>query len=182
MRGRALAAFGALAVAVLLGGCGLLFPGMGFDDDFPSSSPIAQFATGSATIAIGGGETIELPDLAKGAVIDSFYGSDVHWSNADGWHLRVSGAGADDGGFGGFGGEFGYLTIDRIFDGKHWSTFDSSRCIVDVVVADKSRIKGTATCKGLEWYDAVGMGFTPEASAGLGEPKFDAELTFEAVP
>jgi hypothetical protein len=123
-----------------------------------------------------------MSELAKGATIDSIFGSEVHWSSPDGWHLRVDGAGADDGGLGGFGGEFAYVSIDRIFDGNHWTTFEASRCLIDVVVADKSRLKGTATCKGLEWYDALGAGFTAEGPTTLDEPKFDAELTFEAVP
>jgi hypothetical protein len=179
-RGRALAAIGAITVAVFAGGCELLFPGAGFADEFPSSSPIATFATGSATIAVGGGETIELTELAKGASIDSLFGSNVHWTGPDGWHVRVTGAGAGAG-LGGFA-ESAYVSIDRIFDGKHWTTMDPSRCIVDVVVADKTRIKGSATCRGLEWYDALDSNFTADGPTALGEPKFDAELTFEAVP
>jgi hypothetical protein len=153
---------------------------MGFDGEFPSSSPIATFATGSATIAIGGGETIELTDVAKGASIDSMFGSEVHWTGPDGWHLRVTGAGASDE-FGGFG-QTAFVSIDRVFDGKHWTVLDPGRCIVDIEVADKTRIKGTATCRGLEWYDALDSDFGPDGPSGLGEPKFDAELTFEAVP
>jgi hypothetical protein len=179
-RGRAFAAIAVLAVAVLTAGCGLFFPA-GFDEDFPSSSPIATYATGSATIAIEGGDTIDLTDLANGASIDSLYGSDIRWSGPDGWHLKVTGAGADDMGFAAFG-EGAYVSLDRIFDGKHWTTYDPSRCIVDIEVADKAKIKGTATCKGLEWYDALDSGFTPDGPKELGEPKFDAELTFEAIP
>ena len=180
-RGRAIAAAGALAVAIVAGGCDLLFPGAGFDGDFPSSSPIATFATGTATIAIADGETIVLTTLAKGAGIDSFFGSDVHWSGPDGWHLRLSGAGADLNGLGGFGGN-AYLTLDRVFDAQHWTTYDPSRCIVDIAVADKTAVRGSATCKGLEWYDALDSALSPDGPNELDEPKFDAEITFEAKP
>ena len=177
---------GLAAMAVVLGGCGLLFPPTGFGGDLPSSSPIASYRTGSATIAIDGGTAIQLTDLADGASIDSLYGSNVHWTGGDGWHIRLAGAGADDGGFGGLGGfgDSGILTIDRIADGKHLTTYDNdNRCIVDVQVADKTGLKGKATCKGLEWYDALDLGgFSPNGPKDLDLPKFDAELTFEAAP
>ena len=93
--------------------------------------------------------------------------------------MRVSGAGGDQD----FGFEGGYITLDRIVDGQHWTTsFDGSRCITDVEVADKTAIRGSATCKGVAWYDALDMEFTQGPPKPLDEPKFDAEITFEAVP
>ena len=66
-------------------------------------------------------------------------------------------------------------------DGNHWTTYDPSRCIVDIEVADESAIRGSATCKGVEWYDALGNFGLGEPSE-VDEPPFDAEITFEATP
>jgi hypothetical protein len=77
-----------------------------------------------------------------------------------------------------------YLTIDRIVGTQHWTTLDSSRCVVTVTKADETGLAGTATCKGLRWSDALSMGlgssFQPPYISG--EPAFDAEVTFEATP
>ena len=168
------------AGALLHAGCSA-FLGPGFDGDFPSSSPIAAYTTGSATIAIKDGETIKLDQVAAGAGVDSLFGSNIRWTGPSGWHLRLTGAGGDK--------EFGmgpaFLQFDRIVDGKHWqSQYDGSRCIVDVEVADAKALRGTATCKGVEWYDALDLGFAfPQGEPKpVDEPKFDAEVTFEAVP
>ena len=182
-RGAAVA--GLAAAAVVASGCGLLFPPTGLDGSIPSSSPIASYRTGAATIAIDGGKAIQLSTLAEGASIDSLYGSNVHWTGTGGWHVRLSGAGGNDGGFGGLGGfgSSGTVILDRIADGQHLTTYDPSRCIVDIKVADKTGLRGKATCKGLEWYDALDLGgFSPDEPKDLDLPKFDAELTFEATP
>jgi hypothetical protein len=181
----ALTLFALAFVAIAVAGCDLLLngAGAGFGEQFPSSSPIVTFTRGTATIAVDGGQPMTLGDLGSESGIETLFGSNVHWSNADGWHLRVNGAGADlGGGFGPSlgGGESGYLTIDRITDGQHWTTYDPTRCIVEIEVADKTGIRGTATCKGLEWYDALGA-ITAEPK-DLDQPKFDAEITFEATP
>jgi hypothetical protein len=167
------------ALALLLAGCSAFMPA--FDGDFPSSSPIARYSTGTATIAIKDGETIKLDEVAAGAGVDSMFGSNIRWTGPSGWNLRLTGAGGDK--------EFGmgppFLQFDRIVDGKHWqSQYDGSRCIVDVEVADAKALRGTATCKGVEWYDALDLGFpVPQGEAKpVNEPKFDAEVTFEAVP
>ena len=77
----------------------------------------------------------------------------------------------------------GYLTFDRIVDGEHWTTaFNESRCILDVDVVDAKAIRGTATCKGVAWYDALDQMFVEGGPEKLDEPEFDAEVTFEAVP
>jgi hypothetical protein len=76
-----------------------------------------------------------------------------------------------------------YLTLDRIVEGQHWTTmFDESRCITDVDVVDANAIRGSAICKGVAWYDALDMQFNAGPPKPLDEPKFDAEITFEAVP
>jgi hypothetical protein len=167
--------------AATVAGCSLLMGGAGFGPDLPSSSPIASFSEGRATIAIDGGEPIELNDVGAASGIDAMFGSNVTWSNADGWHLRVNGAGAT------FGGdiappEMSYLSLDRITDGQHWTTYDPTRCIVDIEVADETAIRGTATCKGLEWYDSLDAFSGTTQPKAVDAPKFDAEITFEATP
>src|SRR5262245_17297834 len=125
--------------------------GGGFGSDFPAPSQIASFSTGHATIAIAGGETIELDKVGAKSGIESIIGADVRWTGDDGWSLQVSGAGADY--------PDGVTTIDtpallmldRITDGSHWTTYDPSRCVVTVEVADKTGLRGSATCKGVEW-------------------------------
>jgi hypothetical protein len=168
--------------AVLLGGCDLLMGGAfgpGFDGAFPSSSPIATYRTGSARIAIAGSETIKLDKLAAGAAVDSLFGSAVRWTGSSGWSMQLSGAGTSGGGFMPTPG--GFLTFDRIADGQHRTTFDGTRCLVEIDVIDESAVRGTATCKGLEWYDALVLQPGPAGPVPLDEPKFDAEVTFEAV-
>lgn len=145
----------------------------------PSSSPIARYATGSATIAIKDGETIKLDQVAKGSGVESLMGSDVRWTGSSGWHLRLMGAGGTEE----FSPPDGFISFDRITDGQHWtSSLDGDRCIVDVVSADKKSLRGSATCKGVEWFDALDVGFVQGPPKPLDEPKFDAEITFEAVP
>ena len=183
-RGRAIAAVTAAAfIALVAGGCSLLLGG-GFSPFDPevmmSSSPLAEYAEGSATIEIADGETITLDQVGAGSRIDSLFGSEVQWSNGDGWSLRVSGAGADYGP--GTLESTAYLTIDRISGSQHWSTFDPGRCIVDVEVADASGFSGTATCRGLTWFDAMMGPLAPVEPSEVDEPEFDAEITFEATP
>ena len=180
-RGGAVAICG-LLVAFVAGGCELLMGSAGFGTDLPAPSQIASFATGAATIAITGGETVELNGLDQTSGIDSLMGSDVRWTNADGWSLRVSGTGAI--GPDGTGTTFetpAFITLDRISDGHHWSTLDPSRCIVTIAVADKTGVRGSATCRGVEWYDALdGVSIAQPKPADA--PMFDAEITFEATP
>ncbi|MBA2718029.1 MAG: hypothetical protein H0U52_02125 [Chloroflexi bacterium] len=174
-----------MALAITLGGCDLLMSGAfgpGFNGDFPSSSPIATYSRGTATVAIAGGESIVLDQLGAGANVDSMYGSEVRWTGPNGWNVRLSGAGFEfDGGGELMSPDGGYLTLDRIDDGKHSSTFDGSRCIVDITVIDASALRGSATCKGLEWYDVMDMLAGPAGPKPLDQPKFDAEVSFEAV-
>jgi hypothetical protein len=176
-RGAAVAGIGVLLlmIASAAAGCELLIPG-GFNDSFPSPSPIATYFKGSATIAIKDGETVKLDRVADGSGLDAFFGSNVRWTNDAGWNLRVGGAGSQEA-----LGNTSYLTLDLIADGKHLTTYDPSRCIVDVEVADKTGLRGHATCKGVEWYDALDVQI-PRPSEEADEPKFDAELTFEATP
>ena len=66
-------------------------------------------------------------------------------------------------------------------DGQHWTTFDPSRCIVDIKQADAKGLRGSATCKAVAWVDALDQ-FGINGPKEVGAPKFDAEVTFEALP
>ena len=184
MRGVVAAVIG-VSLALLLGGCELLMRGAlgeGFNGGLPSSSPIATYAHGTATIVVAGGETIVLDQIAAGAGVDSLYGSDVRWTSSNGWNVRISGVGGGSGDFGGvgpFGG--GYLTFDRLTEGQHWSSMFDDRCIVDIDVVDAEALRGSATCKGVEWFDVMDSPMDPDGPKALDVPKFDAEVTFEAT-
>ena len=180
----ALGAF-ALVAALVTGGCQYLLgfdpmaPYPSFDPEapFPGASPLARYPTGSATIAIDGGETISLDRVRTPGSLDATFGADVTIGNADGWYVRVyafpTGVGLGSG---------GSVTLDRITGTEHWTTADPSRCIVTIETADATALRGTATCRGLRWSDAVG-GFpmTPESAYIEGQDPFDAEVTFEAT-
>ena len=173
-----------LVAAVILAGCSLLIPGwrdVDFEGSFPSPSSIASYSSGSATIEIAGGETFTLDRVAAGAGVDTFFGSNVRWSGAGGWSLRLSGASSGSGGMLYPGIDSGYLTFDQIADGHHWTTLDGSRCIFDVDVADASVLRGHATCKGLLWFDALDSPMSFSSPSPVGGPAFDAEVTFEAT-
>jgi hypothetical protein len=162
-------------------GCQLLFPGFVPPDAsgaFPEPSPIASFQSGRATIKLDGGETIELTELHGTADLNTLFGARISWENESGWYLRLIGGGNS----GGPEAEFPpTLMIDRIVDDEHWTTRDD-RCVVDLDKADKTGVKGSATCKRLRWHDALagyefnGNDLVPD------QPKFDATITFEALP
>lgn len=167
-------------VAIVLASCDILLGGP-FRDDLPSPSTLAVYSRGTATIAIKGGETITLDQLAPGSKVSSIYGSEVAWTGPSGWHVRVSNAGIDNI-YGSIGSNGGYLVLDRVFDGNHWTTLGDARCLIDIEVVDAKAIRGTATCKGVQWFDALLPPFEAGVPPGLDEPKFDAEVTFEAFP
>jgi len=168
-----------LALAVpWLAGCSYFgFPYPGDFEDYPEPSIIATYETGTATITLEDGTLIELDQVARHSTLDTMSGTSVRWTGGDGWHLTLGGAGGDDEIY----GSFAYLQFDRIVDTEHWTIFDSDRCIVDVERVDKTVVEGTATCRGLEWFDALEQPMMSEPSP-LDEPKFDAEITFEARP
>ena len=170
-------------LAILLSGCELFLGptfGRGFGEAFPSSSPIASYSHGTATIAIAGGETVVLGELPEPGEVDALFGSDIHWASSSGWHLHVTGAGSsmDPSGMTPDGA---YVTFDRITDGQHWTSGFDNRCIVDVATVSGDAIRGTAACKGVEWFDALTMPTSHDGPKPLDEPKFDAEVTFEAT-
>jgi hypothetical protein len=186
---RAAAAGLGFLLAAGLAGCNLLFGGSDSSALFatPSggivhgeASPRATYTSGSATIAMDDGTTVKLDRLNGGAQLLSGFGANVRWSNSQGWSLRVTGAGMDLGGGLPPGGTAAFLTLDRILAGKHLSTPDPTRCVVTITQVDEKALRGKATCKGLQWVDALevpSLGEPPDTGA----PKFDAEITFEAT-
>jgi hypothetical protein len=174
------AVIGALTVP-WLAACSLLYGYPPLDpDEFPDPSVVATYRTGSATITLDDGTVLDLPDVAAGASLNTLMGTTIRWTGADGWHLRLTGAGIE-GAFGGIGGEF--VQFDRLVDGEHWTTLDAGRCIVDIEQADARRVLGSASCKGVTWFDALDQGFgLPSEPKPIDVPAFDAELTFEAAP
>jgi hypothetical protein len=156
--------------------------GMNFGGDFPRRRRSRRSRAAALRSRSPGGETVALDQLDESSGIESMMGSDVQWKNADGWSLRLNGAGMVlPDGFGTTMGSPAYLTLDRISDGHHWTTYDPSRCIVTVETADKTAVRGTATVAGVQWYDAVD-GISVEAPKPADQPPFDAEITFEATP
>jgi hypothetical protein len=168
------------ATAAVVGGCSLLY---GFNPsvppDFGMPKPAAIYKNGHAAVTVGKDPTIELRELSEGGTMDASFGASATFRNADGWYLRIMGATKG-------GNSFympAYMTLDRIVGSQHWTTFDSSRCVITVTKADETGLVGTATCKGLRWSDALsgGMGaFEPPYIKD--QAAFDAEITFEAMP
>lgn len=180
-RGRVQVAALGLLAAFAAAGCELLFPGAFTPDgELQAPSPLATYTTGSATLGLSDGTRIRLDRLSKGPHLVTTFGSSVRWSNAAGWNLQVSGAGAGTPFGAGLLGSQAYIQLDRIVGVEHWRTYDPSRCIVDIDVADQTALKGSATCKGLEWTDALEVPFSDEPTE-IGQPAFDAEITFEAT-
>ena len=193
-RGLGAAIVGA-ALTLVLGGCELLLgpafgpgPGPGFEpsfspdfeDPFPSPSQIAVYNHGSATIRIStagtADQTLELSRFYAGATADNIYGAQAHWSDGGSWHLRISGAGSSEEGFG------GYLAFDRLLDGQHWTSLgDEDACDVHVTTMTADAFRGTATCTGVQWFDELSSMDGPGDPKPIDEPAFDAEVTFEAT-
>src|SRR2546426_9110434 len=139
---RRASAAGILALAsVMLAGCGILFPGFSDpgSEDLANASPIASYSHGHATITLGDGTVVELKQLHGKAELYNTFGASVTWQSTDGWYLQANANG--DGGP--LGPPSAYLSIERITGIEHWSTYDPSRCIVDVEKVDASGLKGT---------------------------------------
>lgn len=153
-----------------------LDPGASFDPDAPFGPPEATYRTGKATVTIGD-QVVTLDRLVGTGTLQKTYGAEVVWTGDEGWYLRV-GSMLPKGTAGDFGA---YLSVDRVADGRHLSTYDSAGCQVNVVRADTTGVEGTASCKNLNWFDAIGgsMAGGPPPSEG---PSFAAEITFEAAP
>jgi hypothetical protein len=177
---RALGVVVALASAVLVAGCQyLLDPSLTDPDAFDAPKAIATYASGTASLTIGADPTIDLDELSAAALYEDWWGGEATWSSGDGWYLRVFGATSGGGVF----GSSASVTLDRVVDGRHWTTYDGSRCIVTIDAADAKALRGSATCKGMRWSDAIsGLGAGLEPRYIEGEDAFDAEIRFEALP
>jgi hypothetical protein len=173
-----------------LSGCGLLYGYGGFGGPFypgpfpdegamPSPSIAAEYTTGSATIELDDGTTIELDEVGAGSKLDLTFGSTVRWTGDDGWQMTLMGGGASQG----WGGP-PMLQFDRLTDNQHWTSWDPSRCIVEVDVIDETAVRGTATCRGVEWMDALrgGMRMGMEPPKPIEGETWSGEITFEALP
>jgi hypothetical protein len=168
-------------VVTQLSGCSLLDLLFGFpppfdpDEPFPLPTLEASFSTGSATLELDG-ETIVLDELAGEAGISADVGYSVRWEDGEGRYLSLYGS-PDFGGL----PSSQYLTLDWINGDEHWVIVDTMRCVTTIDQADGDGLRGSATCRGLQWGDYFDMssisGF-PEPIEG--QAPFDAEITFEA--
>lgn len=183
---RLVGALGLAAAVVVVSGCQYLF-GFPSEPPFPMPTTAGAYDQGRATITIGTDPAIALDELSRPGTFDPSFGGEATFRGDDGWYVQVYGASLGSGGLFGTGG---YLTLDRIVDRQHWTTADPTRCVVTVTVADESTLRGTATCKGLRWSDALGGAFGGGFGGGFGangpayipdQPAFDAEITFEAT-
>jgi len=180
----------AFATAIVVSGCSLLFPGFEgspiFHGDPNASGELgppsarATYVAGKATISTNDGTKVTLDRLNGGAQVLAGWGANARLSNSQGWSLRVAAAGLELGPNAPDPGVDAFVELDRIVAGKHLSTRDPSRCVVTVTTVDERALRGKATCKGLQWFDALDvptLGEPPDTGA----PKFDAEITFEAT-
>jgi hypothetical protein len=168
-----------LGAASIVSGCAWLYAlGGPYPMPEPPGKP-ATYSDGRATLTIGTAPAIELGELTEGGTIAADYGVNASFRSADGWYLRILGAGEGSPLY-----SPAFLTIDRIVGTEHWTTYDGSRCTVSVTKADETGLTGTASCKGLRWSDALrsGVGTSFEPPYIEDEPAFDAEITFEAKP
>ena len=168
-----------LVLVTILGGCSLLY---GFGPyPFPEPSPgkPATYTSGTAKLTLADGTAIQLGDLTEGGTSGMDIGASATFRNADGWYLRIMGATRGSPSY-----MPSFITIDRIVDKQHWTTYDSTRCSVEIARADETGLSGTASCKDLRWADALATGMSPnyEPPYIKDQPAFDVEITFEAAP
>jgi hypothetical protein len=136
---------------------------------FALPSPEVTYTKGSAQVTIDG-TTLRLDRLAGPGGVYRELGTDIGWTDGNGNYLHLAGAGAL--------GIPGFLSIDRIADGRHLGA-DPPACIPKIDKSDATGVSGSATCKGLHWIDVLNNpGLTPPSPG----PTFDAEITFEATP
>ncbi len=141
---------------------------------FSLPPPLATFTKGAATVAIAGKST-PLDRLSGTAAIYEDFGTEVGWTDGNGLYIRFYGE--PDSAYGD-----GFVIIDRIADGQHWTTADPSGCKVTITQDDAKGIAGSASCKGLRWADAMSVEDPIDRNVVAGQAPFDAEMTFQAAP
>jgi hypothetical protein len=134
---------------------------------------IAAYPTGRAIVVLGDGTRLKLDRINRGPHVYQQFGSQVRWSNALGWYVTVSGAGAE--------ADMGapYVILDHIVGGQHLTTDNPTACAVTIEVATPQRLRGSATCRSVHWTDAIDIGIDG-AHRDAGLPAFSADITFEA--
>lgn len=140
---------------------------------FSLPPPLETYTKGSATVTIDG-KTTTLGSLNGTAATYEDLGAQVGWTDGAGLYLRF---------YGEPGSEFGdgFVLLDRVVDGKHWTTADPAGCKVTTAETAAKELSGTASCHGLRWADAIGSG-PLDSSFIAGQAPFDLEVTFEAKP
>ena len=85
-------------------------------------------------------------------------GSRAVWTNAEGWYLTVSGAGAVS------PGDptpdpsdviDATIRIDRVVGSHHWSALADQDCTTILEKADATGLRGSASCQGMIWEDFI---------------------------
>jgi hypothetical protein len=174
-----------------------------FDDEaFPMPTVLAVYTQGTATLEIKQGDltqTINLTRVADGSQLSTFSGGIVTWRSDDGWGLQVTtldmsmpfGNPASPSAAASPGPTAApylmELAVMLIADHEFWRASGSygesgNRCIVDLAEFSEARVSGTATCRGLKWYDGTSAPMSMEQPYIDGQEPFDAEVTFEATP
>ena len=143
------------------------------DPIFSMPPPLATYTKGAATVTIDG-RTTAMDSLNGKAAIYQDLGAEVGWTDGAGLYLRFYGEPGSPYGD-------GFVLLDRVVDGKHWTTADPVGCKVTTAETAAKELSGTASCHGLRWADAIGSGPLQSALVA-GEPAFDAEVTFQATP
>ena len=195
-----------LALALVLSGClpfGSLSDFGDFGDgDFPMPTVLAVYTQGTTTIEIKQADTtqtITLTRVADGSQLSTFSGGIVTWRSDDGWGLQVStidmsmpfgnppspSAGASPGPTA--APYLMELAVMLIADHEFWRASGNygdsgNRCIVDLAEFSEMRVSGSATCRGLKWYDGTSAPMYIDQPYIEGQEPFDAEITFEATP
>lgn len=146
------------------------------DPGFSLPPPLATYTTGTATVKIAGATTT-LGKLSALGTSYADFGTEVGWTDGKGLYVHFYGTTAP-----GEATSDGFLTIDRIQDGQHWATADPEVCAVTVTQNDVKGLVGTSSCKGLQWADTMGTSSGAGPALVVGEPAFDAEVTFKAAP
>ena len=138
--------------------------------EFVLPSPEVTYTKGSAVATING-ETWRLDRLAGSGGTYKDFGTNVGWTDGNGNYIHLYGSGGPDGP--------GFLSIDRIADGRHLVAYPPS-CTPKIDKSDATSVSGSASCKGMGWIDSLNNfgAFTPPSPG----PAFDAEITFEAKP